>query len=140
VHHVDHGAQLGGGVGERADRPCGGDVDMGGAGVEAGEVQSLGGGLGGVFVDVCQQDGLADADAAGNRLRNGAGADDNDNLVGVGDGHDMPLLQVVVLGIRIRCCRLGCLIGPAARAFHDAQTSSPHAVLSLPITCRIRAR
>jgi hypothetical protein len=79
---MDDRPQLAGAVGLRANGLGGGDVDLGGAAVEAGDAQGVGGGPGRVLVKVGQQDGVADADAASDRLADGAGADDDDYFVG----------------------------------------------------------
>jgi hypothetical protein len=70
---------------------------VGGAGVEAREVQAVRGGRGRVLVEVGRQDGLADADAADDRLPDRAGADEDDDLGGVGDGHGVPFSKGVPL-------------------------------------------
>ena len=59
---------------------AGGDVDGGGADVEAGVAHRLGGGLGVGLAQVGQHDVLAGADAPGDGLADRPGADDDDDV------------------------------------------------------------
>ena len=90
---MDDRSQLAGAVGQRATDSAEATSTWAVLLLEAGDAQGVSGGVGRVLVEVSEQDGFADADAAGDRLADGAGADDDDDLVGGGDGHGMPLSQ-----------------------------------------------
>jgi hypothetical protein len=70
----------GGGLDQSVNRLSGGDVDGGGADVEAGVGEDLGGGVGVLLAQVGQQDVFAGADPPGDGLADLSGSDGDDDF------------------------------------------------------------